>query len=141
MNSREAIWSALADKLVSVAGIETFSRRWKPYSDTNAQEMPALFQVQSGEKAEIRAGSLTKWTLTGELWLYVSTTGDKTGSVPSTIYNPIVDAIVNILIPADLSAQTLYGLVGRCLIEGNIKYYDGVLEEVALVSIPITILT
>lgn len=141
--NREAIFVALFDLLKAVPGITVAERRLRHWSDVQSAEQPYLCLAQGGQTAQQgdpAKGVPTKWTLEADIYLYALTTG---GQTPSTVLNPIVDAVESALQPQypDIEKyQTLGGLVQHCWIEGNIDTDEGTLGDQAVAVIPIKIL-
>lgn len=139
---RETIYSALWARVSSVSGLKTASRRLKHFADVPKGKQPALFQVEVGEEPLPQRGLPTKWTLKADLYLYVHSANDETPS--STIFNPILDAIVAVLDPPNAVSpvQTLDGNVSRCWIEGGAQIYEGVAAvDQTVIIVPVTMLT
>lgn len=141
--NREAIFSALFDRLSGVAEFTTKSRRLKHWNDVSPSEQPAMFQAQGDQSAapgDPARGLPTKWTLNVDIYIYVQCGDDE---APATVINPILDAVEAILKPdyPDVQrTQTLGGLVEHCWIEGQIDTDEGTLGNQAVAVIPIRIL-
>jgi hypothetical protein len=62
-------------------------------------------------------------------------------AAPSTILNPLMDAVQNALAPDDpkLERCTLGGLVEHCWIEGRVETDEGALGDQAVAIVPILI--
>ena len=141
MQSREAIYGALFALLAATAGIKTSSRKLKHWESVSSPDQPALFLVQRRESSRIATKLPTIWTFHADIVLYGTNGGQDTDIVPMSILNPIVDAIVTVLVPSVVpNEQTLGGLVERCRIDGDILTDEGVLGDQAIVVIPVTIL-
>lgn len=142
---RESIYAALFNLLngLTVGGapaFKTVSRQLRLWSDVNVADTPALFIVQRGETAKVVQKLPTVWSFKLDLYLYVNTGGD-TNKTPSTIFNPLIDAIENALMPAPgVEEQLLGGLASYGRIDGEIKTDEGVLGDWGVVIIPIMIL-
>jgi len=137
--NREAIYQALFAKVSGAAGFATQSRRLRHWSDVGAAEQPALFQVQKGETAHRDAGLPPRWTLAVDLFLYAQAPDDQ--SAPSSVLNPLLDAIEAALTPDPVTnLQTLGGLVAHCWIAGKVETDEGVLGGQGVVIVPIEIL-
>ena len=143
--AREAIWSALFAKLQTVSGIVTFSRRLKLWSDVAIADQPALFLTERYEDVNVaphmavnRPGLNSLSVITADCYLYANTDTDPS-IAPSTILNPLVDAVFAALAPDNVvsNKQTLGGLVSHCWIEGRITTDEGVLHPQGVVIIPI----
>jgi hypothetical protein len=138
--SREPIYQALVTLLSALPGFKTVSRRLLAWGQVSLPDQPALFIIQKRENAVVKTGYPTIWHLELDLVIYCNTGGDEK-AVPSSVFNPLVDAVVTALIGTNLNQdQTLGGLVTRCRIEGAIETDEGVLGSEAVVIIPITIL-
>jgi hypothetical protein len=141
---REPIYEALFALLANAAGFATASRRLRHWSDVAAMEQPALFLAQKSETAEQQRGLPTKWSCDVDLYLYCHAPDEVTA--PSTVLNPLLDAVEAALAPlggADIAAntQTLGGLAYRAWINGKIETDEGTLggQSVAIVPIRITV--
>lgn len=138
--NREEIYAALFAQLASVPGFTTTSRRLKHWSDTPQGEQPAIFQAQVNETAQTATGQPTKWLLRCDLYLYVRAPGKQ---APSTILNPLVDAVCNKLNTVHpITGRNTLGLpnVEYCRVEGTIETDEGTLGEQAVAIIPVVIL-
>lgn len=144
MINNENIYAALFSLLETLVGnplstaqpLVSASRRMDSFTNVAAAQMPCLFQVQREDDADWKFGRPAKWTLSADLFIYVPISADKT-IIPSQVYNPIVFAIRSLLVPAGDVTQTLGGLVNRCSMEGKTQYWDGVLDNVAIVALPV----
>jgi|SRR6185437_3978582 len=136
---REPIYAALFALLSGAAGFSTVGRRLQSWEDTPAQ--PALFQIQAGEKASEKfPGAPLRWQLSVRAWIYCQSDASPT-SVPSSVLNPLVDAVVAALSPTPAGEkQTLGGLVLNAWVDGEIRIFEGVLGQQAVAIIPISIL-
>ncbi len=140
---REAIHAALFNLLVGATGVNTppSSRRFKTWEQVDKVEMPALFTMQRQETAVYRRGLPIKWELMVDVFLYV-TGGNDPDAVLSTQINQMLDAIETALQPQNgADTQTMGGLVYHCSIEGAVEVFEGVLDSLGVVIIPIKIVT
>ena len=139
---REPIYAALFALLSGAAPFVTASRRLRHWDAVDPAEQPALFQVQKRETAKEAEGSPTVWRAEIDIYLYCQAPDDETA--PSTVLNPLLDAIEAALVPsgADLAigTQSLGGLVKHCWIAGAIETDEGALGGQAVAIIPIEIL-
>jgi hypothetical protein len=139
----EAIYAALFQLVSTVTangqGFVTASRVLKHWTDVAAADQPAVFQCQNGENYKPRANLPPVVTLDCKLWLYAKNAGD-TDAVPSSVLNPLKDAIFNALAPSPaIERQTLGGLVYHAWIEGDVLTDEGVLGDQAAMVLPIRI--
>lgn len=137
-----AFWTALTVGGTPV--LKTATRKTTTWDGVAPEDTPALYQMQRKELAVYRKGLPTIWRLQVELLLYVHTGAQNDPTlVPSEIFNPILDAIEAALVVDDISnnACTLGGLVSHCAIDGAIDVFEGDLGDMAVVLIPLTILT
>lgn len=140
MIARETIYSTFFDLVKVAPGLKRTGRRLMHWSELSIPDQPALFMVQNRELAIVQTKLPTKWELKVDLWLYANTGGDE-ADAPMTILNPIIDAIVNKLLPpSHVGEQTLGGLVERCRIDGSVETDEGTLGTQAVVIIPVSIL-
>ncbi len=138
MTSREAIYAALFALVSATPGIRTSSRRLRLWPDVSPADQPAIFMSQIGETAETTTNLATRWRLQVEFYLYVHT--QESTNSPASALNPLVDAVVNALMPPNQEKQTLGGLVHYCRINGQIKTDEGVLGDQAVAIIPVEIM-
>lgn len=142
--NRELIFVALFDLLKNIDGIVTAERRLRHWNDVPAIEQPYLCLAQGGQNidpANPAKGIPTKRTMHADIYVYARTDGEQ---VPSSVLNPIVDAIEQALEPPypDIEKnQTLGGLVTHCWIEGEIDTDEGTLGDQAVAVIPVVILS
>lgn len=137
--NREAIYAALFALVSAAPGLVTTSRKLKHWTDVPQSERPALFQAQKSETPQQSTGRPAVWTLTVDLYIYVSTGG--AGS-PGEVLNPILDAITAKLDnPMPGVPQTLDGLVQWARIGGAIETSEGALGDDEVAIVPVHILT
>lgn len=138
--NREPIYTALFEKVASLPGIVTSSRRLKHWNDVSPADQPALFQAQAGENAMVKTGFPTKWNLDVELYLYCHA-GNDSDATPATDLNNLLDAIEEALKPDHSGYQNLGGLVFDCRIDGKVETDEGTLgpQSVAIIPIRITV--
>jgi hypothetical protein len=143
VTNREGIYAALFAKFDGITGMPTKSRRLMHWADVLAVQQPALFQAQKSEIVVQSRGLPPKWQLDLDLYLYVHA-GDDPGSVPTTVLNPLIDAIEAALAPDNVrdgqNVLTLGGLVSHCWISGQIQTDEGALGAQSIAIIPISIL-
>lgn len=143
--TREPIYAAVfaffaALTLGGTPAFKLATRKGKHWDDVAGEDQPALLMVQGSETAQKRKGLPTIWTARAQLLVYVRTNAQSDDSViPSQLLNPLVDAIEAALTPDDISndACTLGGLVSHCAIEGEVKYFEGLLGDEATAIVPL----
>lgn len=139
--SRETIFQALFDLVSQAPGFVTRSRRWVPWSNCPASLQPALYQVQSNQRADEQAATgLTRWTLHAWLMIYNRVSADPR-AISSTPLNQLVDGIEEILQAPRGEKQTLGGIVTQCSIMGDVLLDEGVLDQQGIAMLPIVIIT
>jgi hypothetical protein len=140
--NREPLYEAVFALLAQAAPFKTASRRLRHWSAVEAAEQPALFQVQKRETAKQAEGSPTLWRAELDIYVYCQAPDDETA--PTSVLNPLLDAIESALMPAggDVAAgtQTLGGLARHCWIAGAIETDEGALGGQAVAIVPIEIL-
>jgi len=137
--TRETVFAALFAQAQKAAGFTTFSRRLKSVTDTPAEDMPALYQVQVPEKRIYKpdAPPVNDWNA---FWVIQGHEDDPTAA-PSSALNPLLEAAAATLNPdAGDSVYTLGGLVTYCAIEGTIDIVEGVLGDRFVAVLPIRII-
>lgn len=146
--TREPIYEAVYQffAALTVGGSPAFklaTRKAALWDSVAPEDQPALLQLQRRENANFRKGLPTIWTCEITLYLYVHTDANNSPDVvPSTLLNPLIDAIVGALTIDDLSNNccTLGGLVSHCAVEGAIEIFEGNLGDQAVATIPIKFL-
>jgi hypothetical protein len=139
MITREAIYKALFERLSTIPGLNTKSRRLLHWDDVPAANQPALFVVQAGEVATRKKGVPATWTLRVEVYLYVQAGNDR-DATPATVLNDLLDAVEASLVPEPgVGAQTLGGLCRDCAISGDIETDEGLFGGQAVAIVPIEI--
>lgn len=138
---REAIYSALFNKVSGAAGFITASRRLQMWTELSANQQPALFQAQKGETVNQQKGKPPKYTLSVEIYIYAKS--DDPNVPPSSILNPLIDAVEASITPDPVTGVQNLGVggVSHCWIEGKIETDEGVLGDQAIAIIPVSILT
>lgn len=121
-------------------GIITAGRRLIHWNDVAPANTPALFVVQEKENNTQPRGLPAKWVFSLELYLYVKT-GNSLSIIPSSLLNPLVDAIENMLAPDNLPDHvlTLGNTVTRVTMSEVITA-EGELSDGLIALIPINIL-
>lgn len=139
--NREDIYAAVFAKISALlpGTFKTVSRRLRHIEEMNHEEMPAVFQVQQDETFDAKPNLPTKKTLNVEWWVYVS--APDTSIAPSTILNPVLDAIDGVLGQDDggLNVETLGDRVFRASVSGRVEIIEGVLGDRALAIVPVRI--
>lgn len=137
----ETIDAALFALLQSSFTFVTSSRRLKFYGDTPMEDQPALFLATGDMEPRMNPlGQPYRWRLMRKIWLYAYTQDDTT--TPSSIMNPVVNAILNVLKPTTPGDRvTLGGLVYNVQIAGRIMTDEGLLGPQAVAVIPVELLT
>lgn len=137
-STRETIYAALFAKVSAAASFVTVSRRLKHWADVSPGDQPALFQAQVDETVQTIPGLNSVFILRVDLYIYANTAGDSTLS-PSTILNPLIDAVTTALqFDRVTNKQTLGGLVEYCVVEGRIATDEGVLGDQGVCIIPVS---
>jgi hypothetical protein len=142
MIAREPIYAALFARVGGAAHFVTVARRLRHWSGLTPAEQPALFMRQKTEIAAVTTlGAPPVWTLIVDLYLYAHA-GDPFVA-PSTVLNPLIDAVEAALAP--LAATGLQNLgvpamVQHAYIVGKIETDEGVLRDQAVAIIPVEIL-
>jgi len=137
--TRETVYAAVFALVSSVSGFNTASRKVRHWADVAPPEQPALFQVQKMESYEPTPRLPPKRRFSVDLYLYAHS--DDPSIAPSSILNPLIDAVEAALAPDPVDGlQTLGGLVEHAWISTRIETDEGVLGDQAVVIVPVEIL-
>lgn len=145
MATREPIYVALFNLLTGAPGIAGAFNTYGRYLRHNQQAgpMPCFYLVQHPGESHVKVGKgiPSKRTLRSHVVMYF-TDGSVDSILPATLCNNAMDAIDNALnINLNPSnAQTLGGLVEHVYLEGEVSIAEGLLQEISIVTVPITIL-
>jgi len=144
MAPRETIYAAFAALLTGITdigGTKTFKAggRELPAPDQiSGEAMPACYVLQIDETPTHVRGVPAIWTFMAEVYLYAST-GTQRQLAKSQVLNPLVDAVINVLVPiqqGQIFEQTLGGLVSKCRVSGKVRYGEGLLGDYAIAILP-----
>ena len=142
MIERETIYSALFALAASSADFTNASRRLKHWSDVAPAEQPALFMSEKGAEARVKTlGGPVEWRLYADFWIYVYS--DDPYLAPSSLLNPLIDALEAALAPAPATGIQNLGLpamVQHAYIAGKVETDEGTLGDQALAIVPVEIL-
>jgi hypothetical protein len=142
MIAREPIYAALFARAAGAAGFVTAARRLRHWSELTPAEQPALFMRQKGEVAAIRTlAAPTIWTLAVEFYLYAHESDPYIA--PTSVLNPLVDAVEAALLPPAATGLQDLGLpatVQHAYIAGKVTTVEGVLRDQAVAILPVEIL-
>lgn len=144
MNS-ELIYQALFNKLSSIDGFVTASRRLKHFNHVPPEQRPALFISQGNQQEAPVKGLDAKVQLDAEIYIYIH---ESDPSIPPSVQlNQMIDKVRAAIAPdypEVCEYQTLGGLVEHCWIEGTIEVFEAVenmLDDQGIAIIPIRMLT
>lgn len=144
MNS-EIIYQALFDRLKSIEGITTMSRRLRHFNSVSNDQRPALFVTQGNQLENPAKGLNAKIELSIDLYLYVYEQNPNLAiSTQINTYMDLIRESIKPDFPEMCEYQTLGGLIEHCWIDGTIEIYEGVegmLDGQGIVIIPVRVLT
>lgn len=142
MISRETIYAALWELGAGAGNFASANRRLRHWADVAPAEQPALFMSEKGGRAAVKAlGAPIVWTLSAEFYVYVHSSDPYLA--PTTILNPLLDALEAALAPAPSTGIQNLGLsemVQHAYIAGKIETDEGVLGDQAIAIVPVDIL-
>ena len=142
MIARETIYAALWGIAAQAADFVTADRRLRHWTDLSPAEQPALFMTEKGGLAETKAlGAPVVWTLYADFYLYVHSSDPYLA--PSSVLNPLVDALEAALAPSPATGVQDLGLpamVSHAYLAGKIETDEGVLGDQAVAIVPVEIL-
>ena len=140
--TREPIYSALFALLAGISAVRFSSRRLQAFTTVSAADQPALFMEQKSEQCVTHTNMPSLWSLHVDILVYVNTGGNDPAVTPSMLLNPVLDAVMNALMPPiAIGEQTLGGLVSRCRLDGNVEIVEGVQGDQALAIVPVVVFT
>jgi hypothetical protein len=146
MIDREAIYTALLQRLAAQGQFQTLGRKPIPPSELTPEMQPALFLEEICETANPRPrGTPTKWTLQVDLGIYYYCESQPDGEgqenvEPATILNQLLTVLEQALAPDANGVQTLGGLVEHCWIEGEVVKSPAYLQAQGAAIVPVKIL-
>ena len=136
---REAIYSALFDKIKKIEGLATTSRVLRHWDSVSPNEQPALFMTQDGELPISRRGLPTTWNLAVSFYLYCNA-GNDSDAIPAQEINKYLDAIQTAIAPDRITGvQSLDGLVRDVKFGDKIETDEGLLGAQSVAIIPVII--
>lgn len=143
---RERIWSRFFERLQTIPGIVTFSRKLKGWDAYDPAEYPVLCVAQGNETPTVdNRGLPPKWTLEAELYLYLFSEDEQEPPViQRNLYVKLIEEALEATLAETSPAgafPTLGGLVSHCRISGTIQTDEGNLGDHALAIIPVQIVT
>ncbi len=142
MVARESIYRALWELAAASGAFATASRRLKHWSDVSPAEQPALFMSEKGSVAKVKAlGTPVVWSLYADLYVYAHSSDPY--CAPSTILNPLLDAVEAALSPVPATGIQDLGLPGQvqhAYIAGKVETDEGTLGDQAIAIVPVEIL-
>jgi hypothetical protein len=132
----EPLYAALWARASAAPGFVTSSRRLKHWDDVPAKQQPALFMSQTEQTPTLRNGRPVSWRLHADLYIYVASSG---GLPIGPAMNAALLALLARFVPDSPSVHTcsLGGLVHDACVSGEIKVYEGVLDDQAVAIVPI----
>lgn len=122
---------------------KTFSQAVKHWDDVPATDQPALFLQRGLETLEQKTFGVTKIHFRALVWIYFRTDGLKTqNTYPDQITDPVLDSIEQLFqtLPPLATRLTLGGTVYHCWIDGTIASEPGLMDNQAVIVVPISIL-
>jgi hypothetical protein len=147
MTNRDAIYSALFALIVgdpALAGKFVSTGRFlRFFEDVAPEQCPALYMVQEGESWVRKGKGIPPIrTLRCKLVMYAYSGDPLTGTLPATLANAMLD-VVDVALnspPSPDNAVTLGGLVDHVYMEGEVRIFEGLLQEKTIVTVPIAML-
>ncbi|MDO5058582.1 MAG: hypothetical protein Q4D82_01410 [Neisseria sp.] len=137
---REAIYSALFDKLKTVPGIQTVSRRLRHWEDVPDYEQPALFLAPVEEELKTDTAQSSRYLMRANVYLYVHSHAEEGAAAD---LNRCLDALIRVLnTPHPVTGKTdlPVGGVHYCRAEGQIELDEGLFGGQAFAVVPVMIL-
>lgn len=120
----------------------TYSRRLRIFDSVDLSEMPYCCLTTGNEEHETKLpGMRDLIRIKPQIFIYLPTPDP---TVPGTIWNPIMDQLQSLFPSAtqdpQLGKQTLNGLVQHVIIKGEVKVFEGTLDNKLVGIVPLEIL-
>lgn len=137
--SRNAIYNALLaiGAAVVVDGV-AWGESGRRLKTPDQSQLPALFQVEPQETHQSMAGLAAKRTF-DVMWFIYHNTGADQSAVPTSYSADIIDAIETALSSVPGVRQDLGGQTFAAFIDGQIKKWEGDLDGITIMMIPIKV--
>ena len=136
--NREAVYSALFDKLQTVPGFATYSRRLRHWEEVPEYEQPALFLSPVEERVEPQTAAGSRYFMRANVYVYVHD-----DDAPSQELNRLLDALIGCLnAPHPVSGTSSLPLDGvrYCRAAGTVEMDEGLFGAQAFAVVPVEIL-
>lgn len=138
--SRNQIFNAL---LAIGATIQPGGTAWgehgRKLKTVEKAQLPALFQVEPDENFASRQGQMIKRELSA-VWIVMHNFGKDQSNTGAEFTADLLDLIDAKFPDPGLTPQRLGGLVRACWIEGQIRKWEGDLDGLTILTVPIKIL-
>jgi hypothetical protein len=137
-----ALWTLFLNHPNLVGQFVTTARYKRHFEDVDPTNMPALFLSEVGESwVKPGRGIRAKRVLQAMLAAYVAT-NQPNSVLPATLINAVMDTVDEVIeSPGNpQNVQTLGGLVDHVYLEGQVEIYEGYLQDVSIVLVPLTIM-
>jgi len=122
---------------------QTFTQHLKSWDDYTSDQQPVLTLYRLPQIAEQKTFSVTKWHWKAAVFVYyrIDSIQCTTGSVyPEELVDDLIDAIETVFLTPLNNRLTLGGLVYHCWIDGPITFDSGIIDNQAVIVVPISIL-
>ena len=147
---REAIFRVLFDRLSTIPGLVTCSRKWEPWEQCTGKQ-PAIFLATGNETAQAQRDQPTIWTLRPTIYIYCRNDADPTipGGVVMHGFLQAVEKVLERQPTEGLGSgpyglltfgTSLGGLVSSCSINGEIETDEGLLQNQCVAIVPLEII-
>jgi len=146
--SRAAAYAALYTRILTMTGVQFFSRRIKTVDQLSAKQQPAVFVIAGSSTPEVNSmGQPGVWRLRADI--YVVAPPDQTGTAPEATLLGLVDQIDGLLLlrttesrPSfhDQSETTLGNVVLKAYVSGPIEIDEGLDGEQGVALVPVEML-
>lgn len=139
--TRNAVFDALLaiGAAVEPAGTgTTWGESGRKLKSVDKAIMPALFQVEPDENFESRLGQMSKRKLSA-IWIIMHNFGKDQSVVPAEKTADMLDQI-DAALGAPVHRQSLGGGAYAAFIDGQIRKWEGDLDGITILTVPISIL-
>lgn len=138
-----ALLNPLVGTIASGKPLRVTSRRLEFAEDVPAENTPGVWQLQLDESPHAYSfGGIAAWQLNCDWYIYVTQNNETAPSTP--IINPVLDAVMNVL-PLSNNVDGGIGFSSQgntcaIMLRDPIRYWEGLLNNKAVVQIPLRIL-
>lgn len=146
--TRQQVFNALFNLLKTIpapTGMtwQTFTQHLKSWDDYSADQQPVLTLYRLPQIAEQKTFSVTKWHWKAAVFIYYRIDAyqcPQGQAFPEQLVDDLIDSIEQVFLTPNNTRQTLGGLIWHVWIDGPITFDSGVVDNQAVIVVPLSIL-